>query len=314
MWWEAGVRRIKSWDTTRIGKDAAKAFAKGLADVRDTPGATITAPLLTPLTIRTLWERYTIAEFKHLRNKTIVNYSEHWKTWEQFAGPRCVAESSSAEMLDDFHDAFASLSDVISQQRKCIELVKHVFLWGVLLELLTRDRLTLHRFKVAKEGRSAEIPEYTPEEYQQLVPQFDPRTKTQWRAWTLLIFVAELGPRINAACHLRWDDVDFAGEDFGTITWRARYDKLGRERVQPLTPAARDTLYVALGWSSDDLHDTGWVFFSPTAMRHQNPKSDGTYTVRGFSDMLRKAEIRASVTHAYGGGAHRMRRMAAAMR
>jgi integrase len=199
----------------------------------------------------------------------------------------------------------------VSQQRKNIELVKQVFRWGVLRELISRDRLSLYRFKVAKDDRSEEIPEYTPEEYRLLVPQCDPRQKTQWRAWALLILVGELGPRINAAVHLRWTDVDFGADDFGTVTWRARYDKQGHERVQPLTPAARDALYVALGWSQHDPLGTGWVFYSPLTNAARLQKKDGAYSVQSFWWMLRKAEDRAGVTHAEGGAAHRMRRMAA---
>lgn len=60
-----------------------------------------------------------------------------------------------------------------------------------------------------------------------------------------------------------------------------------------------------------DCPHTGWVFYSPRADRRSNPKFDGTYTVQGFWDMLRRAEDRADVTHVEGGAAHRMRRMAA---
>jgi integrase len=165
-----------------------------------------------------------------------------------------------------------------------------------------------------KSDRPGEIPEYMPEEYHRLVPQFDPRLKSQWRAWALLVLVGEQGPRIRAALHLRWTDVDFAAAEYGTVTWRARYDKQGQDRIQPLTPAARDAMYVALGWSRYDTTKTGWVFYSPRTDRRVHAKSDGTYTVQGFWDMLRRAEDRAGVTHVVGGAAHRMRRMAAGTR
>jgi hypothetical protein len=39
-----------------------------------------------------------------------------------------------------------------------------------------------------------------------------------------------------AILHLQWRDLDF---EAGQLAWRARWDKTGRERVQPMTAGAR---------------------------------------------------------------------------
>src|ERR1035437_7707864 len=105
QWRESGIVKTISWDNTRTGKDAAKAFAQGLVEVRDNPAAALVAPPPAPLTVRMLWERYTVAEFKHIREKTMTNYTEHWENWERFAGARLAAEAVTADLLDSLRDA-----------------------------------------------------------------------------------------------------------------------------------------------------------------------------------------------------------------
>jgi integrase len=96
------------------------------------------------------------------------------------------------------------------------------------------------------------------------------------------------------------------------VRWRPEFDKLGRDRVQPLTEAARDALFVALGWSmvmakQGQANIDRWVF--PSAQSAQKSGSDGTYTKKSFSSMLVAAETRAGIPHIPYRGAHSLRRM-----
>lgn len=121
--------------------------------------------------------------------------------------------------------------------------------------------------------------------------------------------MAEQGPRINAALHLTWSDVDFTARLEAldsSVRYRPEWDKLGRDRVQPLTAAAREALLVALGWSR--CYNTEWVF--PTVRERPGVKSDGTYTEKSFLWMLHEGETRAKVDYIPRRGAHSLRRMA----
>lgn len=305
QWREHGLVQTKSWSNTTEGKAAARAFGKALGSLREK----VADPTVERITLRDLWDKYVTAEFGHLRVKSKANYVHHWKQFELFAGRAMFADQVSGVTLDGYRAYLVGRKLAISQQQAAIAMVKIVFRWALRRELLERDRVSLYRFKVAKEQRSKGVPEYTPEEYAKLLAAFDPRKSSQWRAWVLTVFLGEQGPRINAALHLKWSDVDFASRDSspnGSVRFAAEYDKLGRERVQPLTEAARDALFVALGWCS--ANGSGWIF--PTVREEIRETSDGTYTTKSFTWMLREAETRAKVDYIPNRGAHSLRRMA----
>ena len=73
----------------RLSSAEAKAWATGFAEAR-TFGRSVSPA--EHLTVRQLWERYTEAEFPHLRPKTQTNYTGHWKKWELFLGRHFIAE------------------------------------------------------------------------------------------------------------------------------------------------------------------------------------------------------------------------------
>lgn len=323
QWRQGGALTKKSWPNTAAGRSDAKAWAKEFAAVRDK----LPTPSDADLTLRDLWERYALAELPHLRKVTIRNYRQHWAKWETFAGRHRHATTVSAELLDEFRHALATTKSTrtgrvglaITQQRAAIAMVKQVFRWALQRELIARDRLSLYRFKVAKEQREKGVPEYTDTEYTLLLGAFDPRLLSQWRAWALVVLLGEQGPRVNAALHLRWDDIDLPPkpivnpEDptqvhYGHVIWRAGHDKLGRERVQPLTPASREALFVALGWTNAEAVSSGWVFYA--SWQDRKAAVDGTYTVQSFTWMLRAAEKRVGVQYIPRRGAHSLRRMA----
>jgi len=298
MWRVNGVRRKKSdWPNTTAGIRDAKAWAKAFAENRHLP-----ASVKRALTLRDIWERYSTAEFPHLRPRTQQNYTERWTEWERFVGRHFVAEDTTMEMIDDFRRARAKAKLAVNQTGEAIKIVKLVYRWAERRELITRNRVGLYRFKIAKEDRPKPVAEYDPTDYPKLVAQFDPRSSRSWRPWVLTVLCGTQGLRINAALHLKWGDVDF---DANVIRWTPEFDKMGYDREQPLTEAAREALYVALGWARFNRTGRDWIFYTP------REREDGTYDVSAYWRMLRKAEDAAGVVHVARRAAHGLRRMAA---
>ncbi len=308
QWRERGTLLKKSWPNTAANRADAIAYAKGVADAQH---ETVT-PARERLTVRDLWERFTLAEFAHLRDKTIINYKGHWRAWEHFAGRSMMADTVTAIMLGEYRAALAKGGSAISQQRQAVSMVKQVFRWALRHELLDRDRVSTYTFKVAKEARTAGGAEYTTDDYVGIVGALDPRKQSQWRAWSLIVLMGELGPRVNAALHLRWDDVEFGAVGHGTVHWSPEFDKVGHERTQPITAVAREALLVALGWARLDERRSGWVFYAARgdrAARKGGGEHGAPYSVQSFIWMLREAEKRAKVSHIKYRGAHGFRRM-----
>ena len=77
------------------------------------------------------------------------------------------------------------------------------------------------------------------EEYRALL---DVSHRLDWRFRVALVLAHETGHRIGAIRKLRWSDVDF---ESGTILWRAKHDKTGREHRTPLTNEALAALEFA---------------------------------------------------------------------
>src|SRR5829696_3768061 len=123
-------------------------------------------------------------------------------------------------------------------------MAKLVYAWGQRRRLLKLNDLALYRFKIAKEDRRELPAEYRLEDFDKILRQFDPSQWGQWRPWALLTLLGTQGIRTNSARHLQWADVDL--ED-GTLAWRARWDKLGREWRQPLRFRGPSCAYGLLG-------------------------------------------------------------------
>jgi len=51
------------------------------------------------------------------------------------------------------------------------------------------------------------------------------------------------------------------------VTWRARYDKQGREWTQPMTVAAYSALLTTPWWRQRDGERGPWAFYSPWATK-----------------------------------------------
>jgi integrase len=114
---------------------------------------------------------------------------------------------------------------------------------------------------------------------------------------------------MSAILHLQWRDLDV---ERGEIAWRARWDKTGRERVQPMTHGARVALVVARQWRERDGYIGPWVLFTPHRQRW-NPQDDerAAWTSQALWLALRKAEGRAGVRHLPYRAMHGFRRAVA---
>ena len=300
-WYEgpkgAKRRRVKDWAATTAGKAEARAWAKGFSEARTLPAAP------EHVTLRTLWEKYAKAEFEHLRPRTRELYAGHWRYWERMWGREFEAERTTLEMVDEFRLA-VSKRLAVSHIGKAITTIKQVYRWGRMRGHLPTNPIGDYRYKVSKDKRPKPVPEYSDAEFRAIMGTFDPQDGRTWRAYVGLSLCGWQGVRENAVVHLRWDDIDW---EENRITWRARWDKMGREWTQPMRSQTREALAVAK-YHRERLGYTGpWVLMAGNSLT----KRDGTYSPNSLILCLRTAEKRAQVKYIKNRGPHSLRRLLA---
>ena len=122
------------------------------------------------------------------------------------------------------------------------------------------------------------------------------RGRERWKRFELaLVLIEATGGRIGAIRGLRWKDINF---DSPEITFRAEFDKRGRDRVVPIPDALAKELWdfkVKL-WSVGN----GWLF--PCA------EKDAPWPREIFGELYDRAERHANVPHVKGGRFHAFRR------
>lgn len=300
-WRVNGVRKHRSWPDTREGRQEAKAFAAGLSDAKR-EGAQ--QPRLR-LSLRALWVRYAEAEFPSLRPTSQIRYLERWRKWERFLGRDFIAEDTTQENADQYRTARAQLGIVVNQIAEEVKLVKTVYAWAQRRRLIGQNDLALYRFKIAKEDRREAPEEYRMADFLRILAQFRPIEWGHWRPWAMLTLLGFQGIRTNAARHLQWADVDL---ELGTLIWRARWDKLGREWTQPLRSATRDALAIAWQWRVKAKYHGPWVFFSKDE-RKVRLDHEPIYGHQALAAALTKAERAAWVPHVELRAMHGLRRM-----
>ena len=94
----------------------------------------------------------------------------------------------------------------------------------------------------------------------------------------------------------------------GRIIWRARFDKQGREWVQPITLAAYSALLTARWWRERNAERRPWIFCSPWATKKCGREEPGVYGAQALWLALKKAEERAGVPHLPFRAVHGFRR------
>lgn len=300
-WRVNGVRKHQSWANTPENRATAKAFAVGIAEARKHPGD---RPKLR-LTLRELWDRYQEAEFPSLRPKSQERYLERWRKWERFLGRDFIAEATTQENVDQYRTARAEYGIVVNQIAEEVKLAKTVYAWGQRRRLLGQNDLALYRFKVAKEDRRESPAEYRMDDFTRILERLNPGEWGQWRPWGLLTLLGYQGVRTNAARHLQWADVDL---EAGVLTWRAKYDKIGKEWHQPLRSPTRQALALAWAWRERQQYHGPWVWFSEDK-RHGAKGNEPVYTHQALAYQLTQAEERAKVPHLDLRAMHGLRRM-----
>ncbi len=300
QWYELGERRVKSWARTLEGKAEAIAWAQGFTETRF--GRPIT---LEHLTLRALWDRYTAAEFPQLRPRTRELYGEHWRRWELFLGRAFVGEDARQETIDRFRARLTVLGLAVGHQQRIVRTVKTVYAWADSRELLARNRLAGYRFKIAKELRPEPPPAYTREEVERIIAELNPQHAGEWRPWCILVLAAYQGARVRAILHLTVQDVDLVR---GTISWRAKYDKTGQERIQPLTIAGYCAVLTAFHHRETRLP---WLFPSPWGRKKAGREEPGVYGTQALWLALQQAEASAGVDHRPFRALHGFRRSVA---
>lgn len=294
-WRVDGQRKLKSYPNTPENRANAKAFAKGVAEAREKPAQK------APLTLRTMWERYADAEFPHLRDNSRRLYAEYYRRWENAWGLNFPVESTTLEMAHEFRRNLARLNLATSTIRQTIRTVQMVYAWAERNELITRNKMRLYRFKVAKDERRESPAEYRDDDFAKMLAALDRKSATQWRPFVVLAICGAQGVRQHAALHLQWDDI---GPE--TVTWRKQWDKLGREWSQPTRHLTRVAIDVAEYWRERNGYNGPWVVPSGSS------KNKGeTYSAQSLWTALCEAEKRAGIPHLKGRGAHGLRRMLA---
>lgn len=301
--WYDGVKgkkkpRAKDFDNTPEGRRTAKAWAKGFAEERTLPKAA------GPITLREMWEAYVEAE-AHLRTRSKDLYGEQWLYWERMWGKDFMAALTTLRMMDQFRAALVKRKLGVNTIGKIIQAVKRCYRWARGRELIPANPLAEYVYKVSRDERPESPPEYSPDEYRKIMARFNPEDGRTWRPFVGLTICGEQGVRENAACHLAWPDIDLETE---TITWRAKWDKLGREWSQPMRPATRAVLEIAL-MHREALGYTGpWVLWAGNSLKRGG---DVPYTPDALIKALRTAEKRTGVPYVKGRGPHGLRRLLA---
>ena len=305
IWRESGARTYRSWQNAKAAKAEALAFAEGLADTLGKPRPQ------QPITLRELWLRFRETEFPHLRPRTQQLYEQRWATWELFVGMGAVADSLTFATVDRFREEMSRRGTAVNQVKETVKTAKIVLSWGESRDLTTRNRIQKYLFKTHKDEPVNEPAEYTAEERDRLIAQFNPRLAVQWRPWALLMLLGHHGVRERAALHLKWEDID---ADSAEVIWRKEFDKLGREWRQPLTWELVSALAWAQWWRERLGYEGPWVFFSRdsrSASTSDGRTTAGVYRVQSLWAALQKAERGAGIAHKPYRATHGIRRLVA---
>ena len=293
-WTAGGKRRAKFFPRPRERAEAL-AFAEGVAEEqtrgdKPTPAA--------PITLEALFAKYQVDTFPALRPRSRLLYRQFWAHFVNFAGPHVPADDIRADTLSRLRLHLEGRGMAVNTIRRVMAITRMVFRWGQMHELLQRNRVSLYTYRVAKEQRPESPAEYRLEELAALLAAFDPAKATEWRPWVALTLCGYQGARQHAVLHLRWEDVDLVA---GTITWRAAYDKAGREWTQPLRVASRAALDVARPRAQG----------RPWVLPGFGSEGEAPYTIQALWGALKRAEERAGIPHRPRRGAHGLRRLLA---
>jgi hypothetical protein len=250
----------ESWPYTRPNVKTAKAFAQGV-EQRLAAG---TAAPMKDRTIRELSDLHVTAFAESWAVNTLKAFTHRWARFEAFVPPHTRARLVTEETLDEFRVVMRRAKVATNQRAETIKAVKQVFRWARHRKLIAENPIADYTVKLAKGEKRAEVPEWSPLETARLLAQIEReeawRHAHGWRIAVALWIAAGQGPRQNAMRHLSFDDINLTSETVRhptaadvilpprTVWWNPRFDKMGSERVQPLTRVAVRALRIARVW------------------------------------------------------------------
>lgn len=260
QWREQGKPRTESWPNNRKGIDAAKAYAEATHERLTAKPATEIAPI----TVGDLWRKYLTAKQHKLSPRTIATSSARWKKFDAFVGHSTIASTITRDRMDEFRDAMLKMQHAPNQVALTVGIVRIVYRWGEERDLLAPSKIPGYRVEIgaAVRAKGPKMGEYTREQRAAIAAHFDPRGARTWRPYVLSTILAYTGARQRAARHLQWADVDFP---HARLRWRAEFDKMHRDRYQPVPEPVMEALWVAYGWRLATGYTGFWILFGAQA-------------------------------------------------
>lgn len=304
--WREGDRKVQeTFPDTGEGRRHARQYAQGVVErLQDR------ATGKERITLTQLFDAY--AASKHgWREKTRINEIRRWRYFAETVGPNTFADLVSEGTLDEVARKLRAMRSkkapnglAPAQVWAILGNVKRVFDFGHRRKHLGTDPLASYKIERAKDEAPLDVAEFPPEEAAAVIARFTPRDSRRWRAWVAATLAANQGTRITAILKSRDADYDLTAR---TVRWRAATDKLGRERVQPLTRDAVHAVRVARVWRRR-MDYTGQYLIP--AVRSTRRDADQSWSYQGLHRLIIEAEKEAGVPHRPYRAMHGFRRMA----
>jgi integrase len=214
------------------------------------------------------------------------------RLWFRFVSRKTVTDMLTHGDIDRFRLKMAKHGYAVHSARRVVGTVRAVLRWAHGRELIEQNRIETYHFRVPKDADVLQPGEYTTEEVDAILRQWDPTESPYWRPWAVFILATHAGQRARAILHLRWSNVNLVE---GTVTWPGQFQKQGKSLVRPLTWAVSSALLAARWWRTRDRYAGDWVFYTPRASLRRLQDSPTSYQT--IHCALLKAEESAGLTH-----------------
>lgn len=307
-WREGERRKTESFPDTAEGRRHAKHYAQGVVE-----RLSARRTQKERLTLTQVFDRYVLAHAEAWREKTRVNEVRRWRYFAEAVGPHTFADLVTEDTLDEVRRALRAVRSARAktgiapaQVAAILGNVKRVFKFAAKRKYLDHDPLASYTIRKAKDERPMNVAEFPPDEAARVIARFSPKDSRRWRAWVVATLAANQGTRVAAILKAHDADFDLGGRP-RVVTWRAINDKLGRERVQPLTRDAVHAVRVARVWRAR-LGYTG-RYLVP-AVRQGRRAQDLPWSYAALHRLVCEAELEAGVPHRPFRAMHGFRRMA----
>jgi integrase len=310
-WRELGVKQrrvVATNDTKRETIASAKAEAKRLNARLVRGEMPHVAPVVTPpdaVTVADVYEAHVALREDGWRPRTRELAADVYRAWAAFAGADTDVSTQGVLTLKAFRKELVRLGREPASATRHLQRVRGFYKSAIEAGVLASHPIASARITTAKDEQAVPVPEFSPDETERLVTHFDPRQRTQWRPWAVMMLAAILGPRANALLHQTRDNLDMGTR---TLFWPAHTDKVGKERTQALPRAAVLVLRIVRVWHARESYTGPWLFPSPQ-WKTQGDRKPWTYAALWLS--LGKACDAVGVSREPMQAMHAFRRYAA---